>query len=102
MLATVEIPGGENISLPSVCLPYSPEFKPAHTESGVATMERLATVTGGQQRINLSEIWDDLPRQPASGIAPTVASNCRTFPAAFRNLGTPHRAAIHETWASVL
>jgi Mg-chelatase subunit ChlD len=63
VLTTVEIPGGGNISLPPVCLPYSPEFKPAHTESGLATMERLAKATNGTQRINLGEIWDDLPRQ---------------------------------------
>jgi uncharacterized membrane protein len=63
VLATVEIPGGGSISLPPVCLSYSPEFKPVRTESGVATLERLAKVTGGKQRINLGEIWDDLPRQ---------------------------------------
>ena len=64
VLTTVQIPGGGNISLPPVCLPYSPEFKPAHTESGVTTMERLAKATDGKQRINLGQIWDDLPRQP--------------------------------------
>ena len=64
VLTTVQIPGGGNISLPPVCLPYSPEFKPAHIESGLATMERLAKATDGKQRINLGEIWDDLPRQP--------------------------------------
>ena len=64
VLTTVEVPGGGNISLPPVCLPYSPEFKPTNTESGLATMERLAKVTDGKQRINLGEIWDDLPRQP--------------------------------------
>ena len=64
VLTTVEIPGGGNISLPPVCLPYSPEFKPAHTEVGLATMERFAKATDGKQRINLGEIWDDLPRQP--------------------------------------
>ncbi len=64
VLTTVKIPGGGNISLPPVCLPYSPEFKPAHTESGLAMMERLAKATAGKQRINLGEIWDDLPRQP--------------------------------------
>ena len=64
VLTTVEIPGGGNISMPPVCLPYSPEFKPAHTESGLRTMERLAKATDGKQRINLGEIWDDLPRQP--------------------------------------
>ena len=64
VLTTVQIPGAGNISLPPVCLPYSPEFKPAHTESGLATMERLAKATDGKQRINLGEIWDGLPRQP--------------------------------------
>ncbi len=64
VLTTVEVPGGGNISLPPVCLPYSPEFKPANTESGLATMQRLAKTTNGKQRINLGEIWDDLPRQP--------------------------------------
>ena len=34
VLATVEVPGGGNISLPPVCLPYSPEFKPVRPESG--------------------------------------------------------------------
>ena len=64
VLTTVQIPGGGNISLPPVCLPYSPEFKPAHAESGLTTLERLAKATDGKQRINLGEIWDDLPRQP--------------------------------------
>ncbi len=64
VLATVEVPGGGNISLPPICLPYSPEFKPAHTESGRATMARLAKATNGKQRINLGEIWDDFPRHP--------------------------------------
>ncbi len=64
LLTTVEVPGGGNISLPPVCLPYSPEFKPVHTKSGLATLERLAKVTDGKKRINLAEIWDDLPRQP--------------------------------------
>lgn len=64
VLTTVEIPGSGNISLPPVCLPYSPEFRPAHTESGLETMKQLAKATGGKQRINLGEIWEDLPRQP--------------------------------------
>ena len=64
ILTTVEVPGVGNISLPPVCLPYSPEFQPTHTESGLATMEQLSKATNGKQRINLGEIWDDLPRQP--------------------------------------
>lgn len=64
VLATAEIPGIGNIALPPVCLPYSPEFKPVQNESGRATLEQLAKSTDGKQRINLGEIWDDLPRVP--------------------------------------
>lgn len=71
VLTTVEVPGGGFVSLPPVCLPYSPEFKPAPDESGLATMERLAKASGGKARINLGGIWDDLPRQPRLiGFAP--------------------------------
>ena len=64
VLATVEVPGGGVESLPPVCLPYSPEFKPAPDEFGLVAMERLAKASGGKARINLGSIWDDLPRQP--------------------------------------
>ena len=64
VLATVEVPGGGNVSLPPICLPYSPEFKPAPAGTGLTTMERLAKATDGKARINLGGIWDDLPRQP--------------------------------------
>ncbi|MDE0506209.1 MAG: VWA domain-containing protein [Candidatus Poribacteria bacterium] len=64
VLATVEVPGAGNFSLPPVCLPYSPEFRPATAESGRETMERLAHATGGKTRINFGAIWNDLPREP--------------------------------------
>ena len=64
VLTTVEVPGGGNVSLPPICLPYSPEFKPAPADTGLETMERLAKATDGKARINLGGIWDDLPRQP--------------------------------------
>ena len=47
VLTTVEVPGGGVVSLPPVCLPYAPEFKPAPDESGLVTMERLAKASGG-------------------------------------------------------
>ena len=49
---------------PRSACPIHQNFKPTHTESGLATMERLAKATDGEKRINLGEIWDDLPRQP--------------------------------------
>ena len=64
VLTTVEVPGGGNVSLSPVCLPYSPEFKPALVDTGLETMERLAKATNGKTRINLGDIWDDLPRRP--------------------------------------
>ena len=63
-LATVEVPGAGTVSLPPMCLPYSPEFKPAPDESGLATLERLAKASGGKSRMSLGGIWDDLPRNP--------------------------------------
>ena len=63
-LATVAVPGAGTVSLPPICLPYSPEFKPAPDESGIGTLERLAKASGGKSRISLSGIWDDMPRNP--------------------------------------
>ncbi|MDE0184288.1 MAG: VWA domain-containing protein [Candidatus Poribacteria bacterium] len=70
-LASVEVPGAGTVSLPPICLPYSPEFKPAPDESGLATMERLSKTSGGKSRVSLGGIWDDLPRNPRLiGLAP--------------------------------
>jgi hypothetical protein len=63
-LSTVEVPGFAPITLPPVCLPYSPEFKPVQHDQGVVTMAQLARLTQGRERINLTDIWEDLPRQP--------------------------------------
>jgi uncharacterized membrane protein len=61
-LTTVDIPGHGVVSLPPVCLPYSPEFKPAQNDRGLVTMERLGRATGGRERVDLANIWKDLPR----------------------------------------
>jgi hypothetical protein len=63
-LATVAIPGQQPVSLPPVCLPYSPEYKPAAAGSGVAALERLARATGGKERLDLAGLWAEFPRQP--------------------------------------
>jgi len=63
-LSTVEVPGVGTVSLPPVCLPYSPEFKPEDIEKGLLTMERVALATGGTERLNLAGIWRDLPKIP--------------------------------------
>jgi hypothetical protein len=61
-LATVTVPGHGPVSLSPVCLPYSPEFEPPQEGSGLAALEHLARSTGGQERIDLSGIWREIPR----------------------------------------
>lgn len=63
-LSTVEIPGSAPITLPPVCLPYSPEYRPTDSGKGAAALIQLAKATHGSERTNLTDIWNDLPRQP--------------------------------------
>jgi hypothetical protein len=62
-LTSVDIAGNGVVSLPPVCLPYSPEFKPTQKDRGLVTMERLGRATAGRERVDLTNIWKDLPRQ---------------------------------------
>jgi Mg-chelatase subunit ChlD len=62
-LSTVEVPGYDAVPMSPVCLPYSPEFKPAQHDRGLVTLEKLGRATGGVERIDLAGIWRDLPRQ---------------------------------------
>lgn len=63
IVSTVMIDDDRPVSLPPVCLPYSPEFKPASRESGLPTLERIARATSGVERVELAGVWRDLPRQ---------------------------------------
>ncbi len=62
VLATVTVPGHEPVALPPVCLPYSPEFQPAEKGRGLATLEHLARASGGKERLELADVWKELPR----------------------------------------
>ncbi len=62
-LSTVEVPGQNPVTLPAVCLPYSPEFQPADIGRGPESLVRLAKITGGKERIDLAGIWADLPKR---------------------------------------
>ena len=62
-LSTVEVPGQDAVALPPVCLPYSPEFRPAQADRGLVTLERLGRSTAGFERLALGAIWKDLPRR---------------------------------------
>ncbi len=64
VLTTLDLPGAGQRTLPAVRLPYSPEHRPAPAGSGLAALERLARATGGRQRVDLKEIWNEFPRQP--------------------------------------
>lgn len=64
-LTSVQIPGHDPVTLAPVCLPYSPEYRPLiDGRSGQASLEQLARATGGQERLNVAEIWRDIPQQP--------------------------------------
>ena len=63
-LSTVEVSGVGRLSLAPVCLPYSPEFKPAEADEGVLALERVAQATGGRERVDLAGIWKELPKLP--------------------------------------
>jgi hypothetical protein len=63
-LSTVNIPGQNPIALAPVCLPYSPEFRPTDNRRGQVALERLASTTGGEERLELPSIWNQLPRKP--------------------------------------
>ncbi|MDX2041016.1 MAG: VWA domain-containing protein [Acidobacteriota bacterium] len=63
-LSTVEVPGAQPLTLSPVTLPYSPEFKPVEADEGQTALAKLAQATGGKERLELSGVWKDLPRQP--------------------------------------
>jgi hypothetical protein len=61
VLNTVEVSGQQPVTLPPVCLPYSPEFAPDQLGRGAATLAQIATTTGGRERLEIPKIWDELP-----------------------------------------
>jgi hypothetical protein len=61
VLNTVDIFGQQPVTLPPVCLPYSPEFAPDQPGRGAAALAQIATTTGGKERIEIPNIWSDLP-----------------------------------------
>jgi hypothetical protein len=63
-LNTVEIPGLNPVSLPPVCLMYSPEFAPEQAGRGRVALEKLSATTSGEARVDLPGIWKSLPSKP--------------------------------------
>jgi Mg-chelatase subunit ChlD len=61
VLNTVEIPGQQAVTLPPVCLPYSPEFAPDQPGRGAAALEQIAATTDGKDRVEIPKLWNELP-----------------------------------------
>jgi Mg-chelatase subunit ChlD len=61
VLNTVEIPGQQPVTLPPLCLPYSPEFAPEEPGRGAAALAQIATTTSGKERVEIPKIWSELP-----------------------------------------
>ncbi len=62
--ATVNFGDGLSESLPPACLPYSPEFAPDQPGRGRLALAGISQSTGGQERLNVADIWASIPRQP--------------------------------------
>lgn len=63
-LATLNIPGWPPVSLPPVCLPYSLEYSPSDASAGSEKLKQIAQATGGQERVDLPDMWRDMPSLP--------------------------------------
>jgi Mg-chelatase subunit ChlD len=64
VLNTVEIPGQTPVTLPPVCLPFSPEFAPDQPGRGASALARIARTAGGRELIEIPDIWSFLPVRP--------------------------------------
>jgi Mg-chelatase subunit ChlD len=64
VLPALTIPELGSRSLAPVCLPYSPEYRPAAQGAGAQLLAAAARATGGVNRLDLGEIWQDIPRAP--------------------------------------
>ena len=62
-LPNVTVPGQAAVTLSPVCLPYSPEYRPAEAGRGIATLRRIADISGGQERADVTALWRSLPTQ---------------------------------------
>jgi hypothetical protein len=63
VLTTLEVPGVGKVNLGPVCLPYSPEYQPRVSGEGLKALTRLAQLTGGVERLDLSTTWEALPEK---------------------------------------
>ena len=64
ILNTLTTASDGQLTLAPLCLPYSPEFRPGQAEAGRQLLKQLAATSGGQERLDLIPIWQDLPERP--------------------------------------
>ena len=65
-VASVGLADGPQVTLPPVCLPYSPEFRRRDERYATTSLADLARATGGIERLELADTWKDLPYWPRS------------------------------------
>ena len=63
VLATVDAGTLGKVTLPPVCAPYSPEFKPDDADTGLQSLQRLSRITGGRSLTDLTGIWETIPKK---------------------------------------
>jgi hypothetical protein len=95
-LTAVDVPGHGAVSLPPVCLPYSPEFRPAEGERGLQALERLgrafeaAAGANARQAAEQAALADETQRIMAS-----LAEATSRLAATIDLARTPDGAAPH-------
>lgn len=60
VLPVVKFPDGTVRTLPAVCLPYSPEYRPDALGAGEDVLGKVAALTGGGKIADLTSVWDKL------------------------------------------
>lgn len=63
IINTLNWDGSAAVTLSPICLPYAAEFNPRFQKTDAAGMEKLAKISGGKERLNPTDIWNELPRQ---------------------------------------
>ena len=63
-MATVKLERRRPYTLAPVRLMYSPEYNPQSITRKRDVQQRLANVTGGKERLEVSNMWKDIPKNP--------------------------------------
>lgn len=61
IVASVSVADFPPVPMPPACLTYSPEYNAQKLGHGLKNLNKLAAISGGQERIDAGTIWKDLP-----------------------------------------